>query len=243
MQARVRAGESAQDVASTTGWDVSKVLRYAEPLLAERAFMAQQAASVEVRRSGGGATLAEACAAVLGSDEAEAVAWDSYRRDDGRWIVTATLGDGTVAAWTYDHHGRNLHPVDDRARVLMGATPLPAQDADIDIAAALDLVGDVSVVREEAPARPHLVAVPSSSESVEDADEALDDVMDVSTTLDNDTPVASPDEPSSGGYEQETLILPREAPAKPERKPRGRKGRTSVPSWDEILFGAGRADD
>ncbi|HAN71329.1 MAG TPA: hypothetical protein DCQ36_07030, partial [Actinobacteria bacterium] len=45
------------------------------------------------------------------------------------------------------------------------------------------------------------------------------------------------------GYEQETLILPREAPAKSERKTRGRKGRTSVPSWDEILFGAGRADD
>ena len=59
-------------------------------------------------------------------------------------------------------------------------------------------------------------------------------------------------------YEQETITLPRESdkgispeapavdqpkPAAKPRKTRGRKGRTSIPSWDEILFGAGKTED
>lgn len=237
VQARVRAGESADDVAASTGWDLSKVLRYAEPLLAERSFMAQQATGVEVRRSGGGATLAEAASAVLGPAEADAVVWDAFRReDDGRWIVTAHLEDGTVACWTYDHHGRNLHALDDHARALMGASPQAVRDTEVDIAAALDLAGDLPVVRDEAPARPHLVAVPSAETSADDEPEAAKE------------PPMSPAADSSAdrgaaAYEQETLVLPRETPVKSERKPKSRKGRTSVPSWDEILFGAGRSDD
>ncbi len=239
----MRAGESAEQIAATTGWELPKVLRYAEPLLDERAFMAQQAAAVEVRRSRGGATLAEACAAVLGADDADAIVWDSFRREDGRWIVTATLRDGTVAAWTYDHHGRNLHSLDEQARVLMGASPVPAQDAEIDIAAALDLVGDVSIVRDEAPGRPRLVAVPSVSVSEDTARITVEATEEETAEVTDDARTEPTEQVQGSGYEQETLILPREAPAKSERKTRGRKGRTSVPSWDEILFGAGRADD
>jgi hypothetical protein len=123
VQARVRSGESAESVAAETGWDLAKVLRYAEPLLDERAFMAQQGSLVEVRRSGGGATLEESCAQQLGAERAASIAWDSFRREDGRWIVTADVPGQGIAAWTYDHHGRNLHPIDDLARALMGVAP------------------------------------------------------------------------------------------------------------------------
>lgn len=242
----MRAGESADDVAAATGWDVAKVLRYAEPLLAERAFIAQQATRVEVRRSGGGATLLDTVAMALGA-AAEDVVWDAHRREDGRWVVTATEPDGTRAAWTYDHQGRNLHALDEHARTLMGITPAPAAEPDVDIAAALDLAGEVPVVREDA-ARPHLVAVPTSAEPSNDNDAA-------ETAEEVEHPVTRQ-------YEQETITLPRDSampepsgegaptpepqkrePVKPARKARGRKGRASVPSWDEILFGAGRTDD
>ena len=51
VQARVRAGESPDVIAAESDWPLDKVMRYAEPLLAERAFIAEQAQTVEVRRS------------------------------------------------------------------------------------------------------------------------------------------------------------------------------------------------
>lgn len=242
VQARVRAGESAEAVAADTGWALDKVLRYAEPLLAERAFMANQAQTVEVRRSRGSVTLYDSCEQVLGSPAIDEVQWDAHRREDGRWVVTASI-DGEIGAWTYDHHGRNLHPLDDVARRLMGTTPAPAED-EVDIAEALDLAAEVPVVRDEQDARPHLAVVPQQAD--DDASGAP-----------AEEPAAPVDEPvrTGGGYEQETISLPRDtAPAAPSadeepapkrgaRKAKGRKGRTSVPSWDEILFGAGKSED
>lgn len=247
----MRAGESADDVAAATGWDVAKVLRYAEPLLAERAFIAQQATRVEVRRSGGGATLLDTVTVALGA-EAEDVAWDAHRRDDGRWVVTATVPDGTRASWTYDHQGRNLHALDDHARMLMGVSPPPPAEPDVDIAAALDLAGDVPVVREDA-ARPHLVAVPSAGETHGDdeasaaADEAEHPVArqyeQETITLPRDSAEPAPDSEHESAAENNGPETRSTAPKKSARKARGRKGRASVPSWDEILFGAGRTDD
>lgn len=244
----MRSGESAADVASSTGWDLAKVLRYAEPLLDERAFMAQQARSVEIRRSGGGATLEEACAENVGAAAAEEIVWDSYRREDGRWIITADVPGRGSATWTYDYHGRNLHPVDGLARALMGASvPEPVPDVEIDIAEALDLATAVPVVREGT--RPHLVAVPAEEEdsapepALEPAPEPEAPVRTPEHVAEDVTPIDVP----ATRYEQETITLPREEatpPAStPARKAKGRKGRTSIPSWDEILFGAGRQED
>jgi len=242
VQARVRAGESAEDVASDTGWALDKVLRYAEPLLAERTFMANQAQTVEVRRSRGSVSLYDACERVLGASAMDSVLWDAHRREDGRWVVTATF-DGETAEWTYDHHGRNLHALNESARRLLGAAPAPV-DEELDIAEALDLAAEVPVVRDDSDARPRLAVVPAPHE---DRDGTAAGALDL-----KDAPART-----GGGYEQETITLPRDsdAPTPPAaaedqtpakrtvRKPKGRKGRTSVPSWDEILFGAGRSDD
>lgn len=248
VQARVRAGESAEEVAADTGWAMDKVLRYAEPLLAERSFMANQAQTVEVRRSRGSVTLYDSCEQVLGEPAMDSLVWDAHRRDDGRWIVTAAI-DGDTAEWTYDHHGRNLHPLNDSARRLLGATPVAVEE-DVDIAEALDLATEVPVVREEADSRPHLAVVPSQEDDPSGPDAPV-------VSGESEAP-SEPEAPArmGGGYEQETISLPREteaseatpaadeAPAKRgARKAKGRKGRTSVPSWDEILFGAGRSDD
>ncbi len=242
VQARVRAGESAEEVAADTGWALDKVLRYAEPLLAERTFMANQAQTVEVRRSRGSVSLYDACEQVLGASTMDTVRWDAHRREDGRWVVTADM-DGETAQWTYDHHGRNLHALNEPARRLLGAAPTPVDD-EVDIAEALDLAADVPVVRDEPDTRPRLAVVPNQREDGDGASASEPDVEDTSTRV-------------GGGYEQETITLPRGSETRtPEpaavdqtrskganRKPKGRKGRTSVPSWDEILFGAGRSDD
>lgn len=242
----MRGGESAEVVAAETGWPLDKVLRYAEPLLAERAFVAEQAQAVEVRRSGGGATLLEAAYQAIGADpEAGSITWDAYRREDGRWIVTGAWVDtdgSHLARWTYDHAGRNLHPLDDDARTLMGARPVAVPDPELDIAEALDLVADIPVVREAADVRPHLVAVPDAADDDVDEVEAVDELIDVELPLADDTQTVAIPHPA----EPEPAPAPTPPPAKPvapARKPKAKRGRASVPSWDEILFGATKHDD
>ena len=239
VQARVRGGDSAEIIASETGWPLDKVLRYAEPLLAERAFIAEQAQAVEVRRSGGGATLLEAALAAIGSGSQDAIAWDALRREDGKWIVSATYRDAKgahTALWSYDHAGKNLHPLDDDARTLMGARPVSVPDPELDIAEALDLVADIPVVREEpTEVRPYLVAVPDADESaVDEADEEAEDEP-LPTELPSAPDVVVPDSLPTAAPEA------KKAPARKPKAPR--KGRASVPSWDEILFGATRSDE
>lgn len=260
----MRGGESAELIAAETGWPLDKVMRYAEPLLAERVFIAEQARAVEVRRSGGGATLLEAAYAAIGDDpEAGTIEWDAWRREDGKWIIAASYVDGTgshAARWTYDHGGRNLHPLDDDARTLMGARPMAVPDPELDIAAALDLVADIPVVREEAVVemRPHLVAVPDADDDPLEEEDAstgqvteiiavteivevteVVEVAETDQTLFDDAPVTIA-HPSGTPVED----APAAVAAKPAaRKPKTRKGRASVPSWDEILFGATKSDD
>ena len=51
IQARVRAGDSIEDVARAAGMIPEWVEPYAAPVIAEREFIAQQARSQQVRRS------------------------------------------------------------------------------------------------------------------------------------------------------------------------------------------------
>ncbi|MFM8895823.1 MAG: septation protein SepH, partial [Actinomycetales bacterium] len=126
IQARVRAGASAELVASETGWPLDRVVRYAGPPLAERAYVAQRAAAVEIRRdaAGGSTSLSDSVDAALDGMGLypDQVQWDAWRRTDGKWVVSVAhpgLPEGVVATWTYDHAGRNLHPLDEVARRLM----------------------------------------------------------------------------------------------------------------------------
>lgn len=52
IQARIRAGASAEEVAQFAGIPVDRVRRFEGPVLAERAFMAERARKTPVRRPG-----------------------------------------------------------------------------------------------------------------------------------------------------------------------------------------------
>ena len=119
VQARVRAGASPEVVAAETGWPLDKVLRYADPPIGERAFVAEQAQAVVLHGGSDGTRLIDVASEVVTALDLAPLAWNAWREEDGRWFVTASSGD-RVATWTYDHSGRNLHPQDTFARVLMG---------------------------------------------------------------------------------------------------------------------------
>ncbi|WP_405632060.1 septation protein SepH [Streptomyces sp. NBC_01174] len=129
IQARIRAGASAEEVAQVAGIPVDRVRRFEGPVLAERAFMAERARKTPVRRPGEntGPQLGEAVQERLllrGADR-ETVQWDSWRRDDGTWevlLVYRVAGEPHSASWTYDPPRRLVQAVDEEARSLIGET-------------------------------------------------------------------------------------------------------------------------
>ncbi|RAG87599.1 DUF3071 domain-containing protein [Streptacidiphilus pinicola] len=130
IQARIRAGATAEEVAQQAGISVERVRRFEGPVLAERAFMAERARKTPVRRAGEstGPQLGDAVAErlLLRGAEKDSTVWDSYRRDDGTWeIILGFRADAVArqARWTYDPPRRLVQPCDDEARALIGESP------------------------------------------------------------------------------------------------------------------------
>jgi hypothetical protein len=130
IQARIRGGESADEVARIAGVPVDRVLRYAGPVLQERAMVAQHARRTRLKSSDRGATLAEVVDSRLEQHgvDAEKISWDAYRRDDGVWRVIATWPSGKATAqavWELDKTRTQVAPFDDMAQYLCAERPTP----------------------------------------------------------------------------------------------------------------------
>src|SRR3569833_2414207 len=123
IQARIRSGESAEEVARVAGVPVDRVLRYAGPVLQERAMLAQHARRTKLKNSEKDATLAEVVDGRLGQHgiDTEKISWDAYRREDGTWRITATWPSGKATAqavWELDKARQLVAPQDDMAQYL-----------------------------------------------------------------------------------------------------------------------------
>ncbi len=128
IQARIRSGATAEEVADAASVPVEKVLAYCLPVLAERQHMAELARRSHVRRrsaDGPARRLFDVVAEQLRMRNVDPdwVSWDAWRRDDGRWGVQASyrLDDSVrVAMFAYDAAGRYNVALDDEARELIG---------------------------------------------------------------------------------------------------------------------------
>jgi hypothetical protein len=128
IQARIRAGASVEQVADAAGADISRVERFAHPVLLERSRAAELAtASHPVLADGPAvATLLETVAAALVSRglDHDTASWDAWRNADGRWTVQLTwqVGLSENAAhfrFTPGAHGGTATPLDDAASELI----------------------------------------------------------------------------------------------------------------------------
>lgn len=221
----MRAGADPEVIAAETGWPIDKVMRYAGPPLAERSYVAGQALNTELRRTGKSVSLADTVAQAIAPDRypAASIIWDSYRREDGKWIVIASLPKwkhGTQAEWSYDHEGHNLHPLDDVARRLMGVAPEGELDfiTETPIAVLVE-EAEVEIVEDS---RPRLVAVPALKAEEPEQHHTL------MLPIPVEEPSVTPAPP---------------APPAAKKVTKGKGKRASIPTWDEILFGTSRNDD
>ncbi|HEX5741123.1 MAG TPA: septation protein SepH [Pilimelia sp.] len=130
IQARIRAGESADDVARVAGVPVDRVLRYAGPVLQERAMLAQHARRTRLRGSEKNQTLAEVVDGKLTQHgvDSDKISWDAYRRDDGTWRILASWPSGKATAqavWELDKARQHVTAYDDMAQYLCTERPGP----------------------------------------------------------------------------------------------------------------------
>ena len=123
IQARIRAGETVEEIADAAGIAVERVRWFEGPVLAERAYMADQAQQASVRRQGDatpGPRLGEIVAErlkVFGADPDDPQ-WDAKKRGDGSWLVQLafiTSGRLHLAEWIFDPRRRHVLPADDNA--------------------------------------------------------------------------------------------------------------------------------
>lgn len=159
IQTRIRRGESVTDIAQDAGVDEDRIVRYAGPVLAERAHMASRACATLVKRPNGEESLSDVVVAKLESHDIDCseLEWDSWRREDGRWNVTVAwlVGSGSgYATWLFDPAGQTVIAFDDEARWLFEESA-PASNAEA--------------------ARPRLVGLPiPQDEDTASDDDALD---------------------------------------------------------------------
>ena len=140
IQARIRAGETVEEIADAAGIAVERVRWFEAPILAERAYAADQAQVASVRRQGDatpGPRLGEIVTERLkmfGADPEDAQ-WDAKKLGDGSWRVQLTfISDGRLhtAEWIFDPRRRHVLPADDNAaRMSLPGTepPQPAAPA------------------------------------------------------------------------------------------------------------------
>src|SRR6202140_1962452 len=91
IQARIRAGASVEQVAESSGGDITRVERFAHPVLLERSRAAELATAAHPVLADGPSvlTLLETVTSALvarGLDP-EDTSWDAWRNEDGRWTV------------------------------------------------------------------------------------------------------------------------------------------------------------
>src|SRR5213592_462156 len=123
IQDRIRAGETAEEIADAAGVPIERVRRFEGPVLAERTYRAQEAQGASIRHpgdSGPGRRLGEVLAERLrdlGADMEEAE-WDSRKRADGSWQVSLIFTAGELprlAEWVFDPRSRHISPANDTA--------------------------------------------------------------------------------------------------------------------------------
>ncbi|MFL6089294.1 MAG: septation protein SepH [Aeromicrobium sp.] len=154
IQTRIRRGESPEQVAEQSGMPVDKVRPFAIPVIAEREFIVEQARKTSVRRLHSTGTpgmqlgsLVDAGLSASGAS-AEAAAWDSWRREDGRWTVVVSPADTLdPVTFLFDVKGRYVLPADDAAHELIGDVVQEVLDQHPDMSLA-------KAVREDRPAEP-----------------------------------------------------------------------------------------
>jgi hypothetical protein len=232
IQARIRAGETPEQVAAATGARVERIMRFAHPVLQERERVAEQAREARVRLTDStpGTTLQRFMTERLRliDTDIDAVVWDAYRSDTGAWVVTGEWRAGEksgTARWTFDLPSRTVAPLDAATTDFAEGTRLVRVVPDVPTGpppAPVQPARPVSVLRDEEPPAPSPAVDDLPVRDVHPPSGAPEDHRAMDTFLDQ---IADHD----------TVVLGRPGEELDSDDPRAR-----IPAWEDIVFGVRR---
>lgn len=242
IQMRVRAGEAPHELAEESGVPIDRVLMFAGPVLDERSRMADEARRARARRSTPDGLLVNFGEAVDERFAAHgidpmAVRWDSHRRDDGQWIVSAGWRGGEserTAEWSFSLAARSVTPLDETASDLLSDRPIRPV-----VAAVPDLPAAPTTSAPDAPTGPlpYMVDQP---------------VITIPTVAAGHPSAAGrpfvADRPAAGDEDlfDPPTLSDEESPAPlrvVDETDEQKAARARIPSWDDILLGVRRKRD
>lgn len=264
IQSMLRAGSTVVQVSEISGLPVEHIQRYEGPVLAERAWVIQQALLFPIGHSADSPSLGDLVVDRLATRRVreEDLEWSAVRSGAQPWelaVVFSAGGKTQEARWEVDLSARVIHALNDEARWLSEtdmASPrarrfaLPAAIPEARESRVYNVEDDGDMA--ESGSTDSLLAQLHSSRGVRQqlAGEDEDLLADFLEPPDLEIPAAHPPAsdpdaatdarvlplPVRPAVEQQAPSVAEESPTV-ERTPK-RRNRRSVPSWDEIVFGS-----
>jgi len=242
IQARIRAGESIEQVAAAAGMPTHRIERFAYPVLLERSRTAELAQRAHPVREDGPdvQTLGEVVAHSFGlrGHDLSDTSWDSWRGDDGRWIVQLHWKTGRSdnrAHWAFHPgaQGGTVTALDDVAVDLMDPNPNRTLRTVRPVTQLARQALEATPVLP-APVAEEPVSVPVPAQAPPPAPAPVVAEKPVQEKLPEPEPAPAP-APPPVTKEQEPAA---EKPVRKDPPPkRGKKNHPIVPSWEDVLLG------
>ncbi|RJF44872.1 DUF3071 domain-containing protein [Actinomyces sp. 2119] len=137
LQALMRAGATATEVAVATGMDVAHVRRYEGPVVAERQWAVTQAQSCRIGWEKDSPLLGDLVVDRLATRgvNPSSLEWDALREGRDPWLIMVTFvqsAEEKHARWSLDLAARSVHALDDEARWLTEAASASRRPAVFD---------------------------------------------------------------------------------------------------------------
>jgi hypothetical protein len=290
IQAQIRSGMSAQDVAAVTGVPLEYIQKFEGPVLAEREFVVETALGVAVHTAiesdpmSIGRTFGTVIRERLVALGALGERWASWKDAEEGWIVKLAFTAEHIdhdARWSFDPKRLTLAPLNNEAITLsqqgenqggliprlraVGGDDRESDNSRFD-SGAFD-IDDESLHQPEHPsaASRFTSATTAEHEPVHDHNQTADLLealrrrrgeREAASFVDEDDTAAHPSrsQNATGGIRLVDVPLAgfmtdddedRDTAPQPviPHRSSARKGRTAMPSWDDIVFGARPEDD
>ena len=287
VQAHIRSGMTADEVATVTGASLEYVQRFEGPIMAEREHIVASALGVAVHTSGEVDVLGEPAnfgtviRERLGSLDASGERWAAWKEQEGGWIVKLSFTADEIdhdARWGYDPRKHALTPLNSEATTLSqqgeiqgGLIPrLRAVSSDASPDESRFDSGAFTFTDDTADTGPHLepvhygrttsasnnsitvTAIKRAREDPGGDQHQTADLLEALRRRRGEREAATYEEQSPSAVdvplddfdslEEPPTSVQASTGSAPRAGSGNKKGRTSMPSWDEIVFGA-RSDD